>query len=99
MFEFGFEADGNDADLLRYAAGTPAPGQPTTYVGTLDSYEAALHAAWRTLKYAPGFPLYIYAIRPTNNFYSVETSLQYARDHLPNPEAREQAAIFGGNKL
>lgn len=92
MFEFGFEADGKDADLLRYAAGTPAPGQPTAYLGTLDTYEAALHAAWRTLEYAPGFPLYIYAIRPTNNFYSVETSLQYARDHLPNPEAREQAA-------
>ncbi|MEE8659040.1 hypothetical protein [Sorlinia euscelidii] len=92
MFEFGFEADGNDADLLRYAAGTPAPGQPTAYLGTLDSYEAALQAARRTLQFAPGFPVYIYAIRPTNNFYSVETSLQYARDHLPNPEAREQAA-------
>ncbi len=94
MFEFGFESYGTDADLMRYAADSPAFNHRSAYIPTLGTYEAVLDIARRSLEFSPNLLFYIYALRPTNNFYSVQNSLDYARYHLTNPEAREQAAAL-----
>lgn len=92
VFDRGFLTVGNDADLLRYASGASIEDRTSAYSGALGSWDIMLRAARRLLTRFPGQALYLYAIRPTENFYNVRFSLRYARDHLPNPEAREQAA-------
>ncbi|UYH51954.1 hypothetical protein N5W20_03615 [Candidatus Kirkpatrickella diaphorinae] len=93
-FRNGFRADGYDTDLLRYAAGTPIPLLRSAYMTTLDTYEGVLSVARHHLSFSPNLRFYVYAIRPSDNFYSVRFSLHYARYHLPSPEARAQAATF-----
>ncbi|UYH51964.1 hypothetical protein N5W20_03665 [Candidatus Kirkpatrickella diaphorinae] len=57
-----------------------------------DSLERTLAAAQNRLTHRPNVDYYLYAIRPSDSFYSVMTSLLYARTALPEGEARQQVS-------
>lgn len=90
VFLSGFPAEGDDLDLLRYISGASVVDGTSAYV---PSTQIARHAVVFALIFArtfPTVPFYIYLVRPTENFYSVEASMRFAQEALPNPEVREQ---------
>lgn len=94
VFSSGFPAEGDDIDLLRYVAGTSVIDGTSAYISTTQISRHAIAIAAIFSQAYPSVPVYIYLVRPTENFYSVAASLRFARDALPNPEVREQASAI-----
>lgn len=94
VFASGFPAEGNDRDLLRYVSGASTHTGTSAYISTTQWLMQAYRFSALFLQVYPGVPVYIYSVRPTENFYSVAASLRYAREVLPNPEVRQQASAI-----
>ncbi len=90
VFKVGFSAVGNDRDLLHYVSGTSIAQANEGYISTSSSLTNIIDISLACAQYNPGRPLYIYYIRPTNNFYNVSDSLRFALNVLPNSEVRQQ---------
>lgn len=91
VFANGFPAAGNDNDLLRFASGASLEDQTSAYIPTTTSMMFALDLYRRFHQYHPDTEIYLYAIRPTNNFHSLSISLHWAMTVLPDPAARREA--------
>ncbi|MEE8659051.1 hypothetical protein CGLAMM_00030 [Acetobacteraceae bacterium EV16G] len=92
VFTSGFPAEGNDLDLLRYVSGASVVDGTSAYISTTQISRHAVAFAMIFARAFPTVPVYIYLVRPTENFYSVAASMRYAQEVLPNPEVREQVS-------
>lgn len=86
----GFVAVGRDRDFIRFASGASTRDNSTAYVSTLDSWHHVSYVVESTARRNPELPIYIYYVRPTENFFNVEESLLFARDVLPPGPAWRQ---------
>lgn len=94
VFSSGFPAEGDDQDLLRYVSGTSVVDGTSAYISTTQISAYAIAIAATFSQAYPAIPIYIYGVRPTENFHNVEVSLRYAQEALPNPEVREQVSAI-----
>ncbi|UYH51955.1 hypothetical protein N5W20_03620 [Candidatus Kirkpatrickella diaphorinae] len=90
VFKEGFSAAGNDRDLLHYVSGMSLANDNEAYVATTSSLPNAIDLCSECNEEALTGPLYIYYIRPTDNFYSVSDSIRFAQNVLPNPDVRRE---------
>lgn len=86
----GFIALGRDRDFVRFVSGASTRDDSTAYVSSLATWHHASYVVEATARRNPERPIYVYYIRPTENFHNVEESLLFARDILPNGRARQQ---------
>ncbi len=86
-------AGGTDHDFIRFISGASVADSTSAYLLPTDSLERTLAAAQDRLTHRPNVTYYLYAIRSSDSFYSVMTSLLYARTALPVGEARQQVTI------
>ncbi|MEE8659044.1 hypothetical protein CGLAMM_08180 [Acetobacteraceae bacterium EV16G] len=89
-FSSGFVTVGHDRDLIRYVSGASTEDDSTAYVSTIDLWYDVSLISEEAARRNPERPIYVYEIRPTENFFNVEESLLLARDLLPPGAAREQ---------
>lgn len=91
VFANGFTADGNDNDLLRFASGASVEDKTSAYISTTTSMMLVYAVYARFVQNNPDTAIYLYTIRPTDNFHSVSISLHWAVTVLPDAVARQQA--------
>lgn len=92
IFDRGFPAKGSDHDFIRFITGASVADGTSAYVVLNDSLERTLAVARHRLTHRPDVTYYLYAVRPSNSFYNVMTSLLYARSALPEGETRRQVS-------
>ncbi|WP_186381462.1 enterotoxin A family protein [Yersinia mollaretii] len=83
---FPFSDLPQDNDLLHHFEGESLDGYTSAFVSTTASLRHAIdHAAFTarisdTEPFDPEFETYLYVIRPTENFYSIDESFNHARE-------------------
>lgn len=92
IFISGFVARGTDHDFIRFITGASVADGTSAYLVLNDSLERTLAAARYRLTHWPDVTYYLYAVRPSDSFYDVMTSLLYARSALPAGETRQQVS-------
>lgn len=90
VFASGFITTGRDRDLLRFISGASLDDGSSSYIGTSQYISDAERICAEVAREHPDEPLYIYQIRPEENFYNVEESMLIQRDALPEGLARQQ---------
>lgn len=90
IFREGFTAEGHDRDLLHYVSGMSITQHNEAYVATTSSLPNAMALCSECDEEVFAGPLYIYYIRPTENFYSVSDSIRFAQIMLPSPDVRRE---------
>ncbi|UYH51959.1 hypothetical protein N5W20_03640 [Candidatus Kirkpatrickella diaphorinae] len=88
-FSEGWVTMGIDRDLMRYLTWSSVRDESTYYICSnefLDDLEPVIEEIARN---HPDQIVYVYQIRPTDNFHNLEESVRFARDALPPGEARE----------
>lgn len=90
IFREGFTAVGNDRDLLHYVSGMSLAQNNEAYVATTSSLPNAMDLCSECDEEVLTGPLYVYYIRPTENFYSVSDSIRFAQTVLPSPDVRQE---------
>ncbi|WP_418115544.1 hypothetical protein [Sorlinia euscelidii] len=89
-FSEGWVRQGNDRDLLRYLTWTSVRDESTYYISSNEFLYDVEPVAEDIARNHPDRTVYIYQIRPTDNFQNLEESVRFARDVLPPGEAREE---------
>lgn len=92
IFDSGFIARGTDHDFIRFISGASVADGTSAYLVLNDSLERTLAVARDRLTHWPDVTYYLYAVRPSDSFYNVMTSLLYARSALPEGETRHQVS-------
>ncbi|CAM3362342.1 hypothetical protein; putative exported protein [Xenorhabdus nematophila ATCC 19061] len=98
----GFNSWGVNDDLVRHVEGEilgePEP-ESSAFIATTSDFDQAVAIAQigivATDSHAPRMPFYIYAIRPTDNFYSVELSFRHFQQQTGNPVFGELLEDYG----
>ncbi|UYH51957.1 hypothetical protein N5W20_03630 [Candidatus Kirkpatrickella diaphorinae] len=90
VFQTGFVSLGHDRDFIRYISGASTEDDSTACVSSMDLWCDVSAISEATARRHPERPIYVYYIRPTENFFNVEASLLYARDVLPPGPAWRQ---------
>ncbi|MEE8659043.1 hypothetical protein CGLAMM_08175 [Acetobacteraceae bacterium EV16G] len=90
VFNAGFVSPGHDRDLIRYVSGVSTGDEHSGYISTLEWIVDATSISEATARRNPERPIYIYEIRPTENFFNVGQSILQAWRVLPPGAAREQ---------
>lgn len=90
VFNAGFISSGHDRDLIRFVSGASTEDNSTAYIATIDLWYDVSLISEEAARRNPERPVYVYVIRPTENFFNVEESLLFARDILPSGPVREQ---------
>lgn len=89
IFLHGWVAPGQDRDLLHFMTSYYVGDESSIYISTdqhLYESETIVEAVARGY---PNHTVYLYLIRPTDNFFNLEESLRFAADALPLGEARQ----------
>ncbi|MEE8659050.1 hypothetical protein CGLAMM_00025 [Acetobacteraceae bacterium EV16G] len=94
IFDNGFIAKGTDHDFIRFISGVSVADGTSAYLVLNDSLERTLAAARVRLIQRPDVAYYLYAVRPSNSFYNVMTSLLYARSVLPDGDTRQRVSVM-----
>lgn len=90
IFARGYISDGHDRDLIHYIESTQGRTVFSAYIATVAE-PPDLNPLFEAMAEAnPDQTMYLYRIRPTDNFYSLEMSLIFARDALPEGDARRR---------
>ncbi|CNL06038.1 enterotoxin A family protein [Yersinia aleksiciae] len=85
---FPFSDLPQDPDLLHHFEGESLEGYTSAFVSTTASLRQAINHAAFTARmsdaepFDPEFETYLYIIRPSENFYSIDTSFNHAREEL-----------------
>lgn len=90
VFNTGFISSGHDRDLIRYVSGASTSDSSTVYISTVEWMFDVSAICRGIARRHPAQPVYVYHIRPSDNFFEVEQSLALARDALPSGDAREE---------
>lgn len=90
VFNTGFISSGHDRDLIRYVSGASTSDSSTVYISTLEWMFDVSAICRGIARRHPAQPVYVYHIRPSDNFFEVEQSIALARDALPSGDAREE---------
>lgn len=90
IFRIGFSANGDDRDLLHYVSGMSLAHENEAYIATTSSLPNAIAVCSDCAQEYSTIPLYIYYIRPTDNFHSVLDSVRFAQNVFPNFDVREE---------
>ncbi|CAI1891479.1 NAD-dependent ADP-ribosyltransferase [Serratia ficaria] len=95
IYREGFHALGENDNMLTHVEGESCISgtRDSAFVATTTSYIFAERFSWDV---RVGEPFWVYSIRPTNNFYSVFSSLIYAYNHSHNEIFRTTAETFRG---
>ncbi|UYH51960.1 hypothetical protein N5W20_03645 [Candidatus Kirkpatrickella diaphorinae] len=89
IFSRGWVSSGHDRDLLRFLTSGPTEDQTSNYVTTAQYLYEVEPIVENIARNYPDLTVYLYLIRPTNNFFNLEESLRIAADALPLGEARQ----------
>lgn len=97
MWPRGLEYGLRDDNLAHHFDGTSVEGGTSNFVSTTASFRQAVDyaaALGRPNSEEPfnGDDVYIYEIRPANNFYNVDEAFRFARDSTLDP-SRERTAL------
>lgn len=88
-FSEGWVTKGIDRDLIRYLTWNSVQDESTFYICSNEFMYDVEPVVEEIARNHPDQIVYVYRIRPTNNFHNLEESVRFARDALPPGEARE----------
>jgi pertussis toxin subunit 1 len=100
IFKNGFTAFGQNDNLRDHARGTSCTQRDanSNFISTSSDPEYAGNYARRLIT-RHGPPIYVYKIRPTENFYNMERSLAAIGYEAGIPDARKQSEWVAVNKI
>ncbi|UYH51958.1 hypothetical protein N5W20_03635 [Candidatus Kirkpatrickella diaphorinae] len=90
IFAHGFITLGHDRDLVRFITSTLRQRSASAYLATTEEPPDLSPVFGDMARSHPDQTLYLYRIRPTDNFYNLEMFLIFARDALPDGAARRR---------